>query len=123
MSITFYAAKHIDGDLRPVYDFKALDRYLYNDGDCQEDLPVPNPDYEPMLDINLATGNAIGILELVDLKLEHDYFEIDISTMIVRCARVLLETKINYYERTKIGEIQTLCILGAKMGATHIYGC
>lgn len=94
MSMTFQASiltiENVDGKemkfIKPVFTNEETNQYLNWD----EEEPVRNPQYRPEFDINLANGNAIGLIEALGYEIEECFFSAPIDEAIER-----IETKIS----------------------------
>lgn len=94
MSMTFQASiltiENVDGKemkfIKPVFTNEETNQYLNWD----EEEPVRNPQYRPEFDINLANGNAIGLIEALGYEIDEPFFRAPIDEAIER-----IETKIS----------------------------
>jgi hypothetical protein len=119
MSMTFYAGTLIGGLLTSVFDRRLLTEGTWVETPCGAGDLLPNPDYRPELDINLANGNASGVLACLGYDVEDGMFDAPIDEFLGRIAKA---THPHQYVVATFGRLETLAELGKAAGATHIYG-
>ncbi|MES1991877.1 MAG: hypothetical protein V4441_13135 [Pseudomonadota bacterium] len=92
-----------NGDFASVFSINEKTEYVYNpDPDAKL---VANPGYMPICDMNISSGNAEGILELIGYKVIDGCFHAEINDFIARLNAALVATPADlsdevYYFRT-----------------------
>lgn len=130
MSISFYASKLEERDFGgitgkcviPVYDMELLNRYMPEDDENGD--PVPNPKYNPILDINQTAGRTAYMIEnVLGMEMtdgEHFLEDIDIFLKHVNDPDIYDKYLENSYESRMIDRYRVLAYVGKLLGATHI---
>ncbi|QGZ14226.1 hypothetical protein PP940_gp204 [Rhizobium phage RL2RES] len=99
-------------------------RYLQT----QDDTVKENPLYNPTLDVEMNSSNALFVIEtLLGFKIEDGIFDVSIDNMIVKIALALLDPFLDSYgdrgyAKMKLKEILELCIWGKEHDCDIIYG-
>jgi hypothetical protein len=83
MSISIYGAKLVDKTFTPVYSFNVLEPEIYSELSDLEG--TPNPDYNPVLDVNLTNRNMRIVLAALNIELIEDHFHMNAKEFQARC--------------------------------------
>ncbi|AIK68236.1 hypothetical protein P10VF_023 [Rhizobium phage vB_RleM_P10VF] len=126
MGMNLYVAKtNAEGHVEvPNELWTAQMRYLQT----RDDTVKWNPLYNPVVDVEMNSGNALFVIEtLLGLKIEDGIFDVKIDTMIVKIALALLDPFLESYgdrgyAKMKLKEILELCLWGKEHDCDIIYG-
>ncbi len=77
MSISIYGGKQNGTFVDTVYPMSVLQDRIYADINDICDEGTPNPHYDPVLDFNLSSRNAIIVLSALNIKLIDGYFSMN----------------------------------------------
>lgn len=84
MSMSIYGGKKNGNSTDLVYPSNVTISTIYSDDPDDVD-GVPNPDYNPVLDIDMGNRNAVIILSALNIEIEDGYFSMTAKEFQARC--------------------------------------